>query len=324
MRAALQDLHNIPDLTEKDLQDINDIDAAVAEFEDAITTILQNGKEVYDSPAIEGNTPDAQRQQAALLKEKAEQNSKLMQESQENLGIAIGKAMGRWNGMTNMEMGKSRRFHIISDFLMLFIYIVGMAAILIIGNVVRKKEEKLAMKEEEASYQQSKAESATQKTIDIAYKNLVMDCGNKYALLNYVDEVLSSEQEIFVSKLELGDYDAILSMVGLSEMDNYMSVMSNRIKAAYAECGTLFTLSGRDFVFAFNPTITAQQAMEFTEDMKRIIGNIPSALSVQVGSPILSSMAYTGNFKNKNSDSLLTNLHIACLNSRLSGITVTI
>ena len=91
MRAALQDLHNIPDLTEKDLQDINDIDAAVAEFEDAITTILQNGKEVYDSPAIEDNTPDAKRQQAALLKEKAEQNSKLMQNSQENLGIAIGK-----------------------------------------------------------------------------------------------------------------------------------------------------------------------------------------------------------------------------------------
>ena len=295
MNEAIGRCRAIPNLTAEESANIEQMAAAVDQVTNVSLTII-----------------DSARKGGKLQEDLVEQ----MGNAQQTVFASLEKTMASCRVDTAADIEKSRKFHIVTNFMMMFIYIIGLPAILIVGNIVRKKEETIFIKEEEASYQQSKAEQATKKTVDIAYTNLVMDCGNQYALMNYLDEVLKSNKNIYVGKLEIADFDSILSMVGYGQMDNYMSVMASRIRSAYDESGTLFTVSGKEFVFAFNPGVTEHQASTSLDDCKRIISNFTSVLNIQIGSPILSALAYTGNFKTKTGDAMLTALHTDCLKSK--------
>ncbi len=210
----------------------------------------------------------------------------------------------------------SRRFHIISDCSFSIMFIVGVILLILIGFNVKRREERLAAKQQEAEYQQNRANKAAQKTVDIAYTNLIMDCGNRYALQEHLDELLKNEKNFCIAKFVLGDHDALLSMISYSVMDNYMSEMSKRIKETFGNYGTLYTVSGEDFTFLFNEKITLQQAEQYAEDIKCLIGNIGSVININVSSPVFSAVTGSQPFRGKTADSLLTKLHAEYLNAR--------
>ena len=149
-------------------------------------------------------------------------------------------------------MANSKQMHIAGDYAMMGIFLAVVVTILVVGQLVRKKEERIAATEEEAAIMESKAETAKQKTIDIAYKNLTMDCGNRFALDKLLENHLVNDPIVLI-QYEVADFAAILSMIGYSRMDDFMSKTAESIKTRYSNYGELFTLDGREFVFAFYP-----------------------------------------------------------------------
>ena len=210
----------------------------------------------------------------------------------------------------------SRQFHIISDFLFLIMLLVGVALLILIGINVRRREERLAAKQEEAAFQQSRANKANQKTKDIAYTNLIMDCGNRYALQELMDTMLQNGQNFYLARFVLSDRDALLSMLSYANMDNYMGAMSRRIKEAFGDRGTVYTISGEDFAFLFNNNVTEQQASQYTEDIRRMVGNVGSVTNINVSSNVIGVFTSSVTFKEKGSDAMLSKLHSDYLNAK--------
>lgn len=315
LRAAMTELKNISDLSEEDKQNIRELDAAVNNLIDVSLNTLNSGKA---ETSITPEDAEAQAAGGAPSAQKGAETSKQMSQAQNATFTALEKALGRWRAETEVELASSRKFHVISNCMMAAIMAVVSISIIMMGFFTMRKENEVLQQKEMAEYQESRAAKAKAKTEEIAYTNLIMDCGNRYSLTEYINEQLKSETPFFAASFELVDFNGILSMIGYEQVDKYMAETASKIQSAFQKDGVLFTTTGEDFIFIFDESVSGTAVPEKAGNIRKLINDMLVA-STNIGSPVTGAVVYSENFKGKTADALLTALHSVNMQSAATG-----
>lgn len=215
-------------------------------------------------------------------------------------------------------IASSRTSHIRADYIMMTVFILVLGAILFAGHLARKKDLALAIKEEENAILDSTAKNAKSKAYEVAYKNLTMNCGNRYALAENVAEQINDGTSFCIAKFNLGEYNNTLSIIGYDRMDNCLSRISSSIKRHYGDIGTLFTVDDESIAFVFSNKVAAREAAEKAEHIRKYI-NEKFGSELHINIPITGAVLCTHHFRDKSSDEILTALHSVSMQSSVSN-----
>lgn len=314
LQEAMEALKNISDLSETDTININELENTVEYISELSLNMLQIDNEAAPESSSNDLTPEERRAQADAKRLASEENSKIMADAQKNVIFALDKALDEWRQETDVEIASSRKFHIISNAMMLLIIAFVSILIIIIGFSIKRKETEVFQQREEAQYQESRAEKANAKTTEIAYKNLIMDCGNRYSLTEFVDSQLKEARAFYIARFELVNFNQILSQNGYDQIDRYMTEAANTIKSIFKDNGILFTTAGEDFIFVFHEGIEREEAQKKADHIRKVIGEVLVA-SLNIESAVTGAVAYTGKFQDRNADAILTALRSAGIQS---------
>ena len=209
----------------------------------------------------------------------------------------------------NADIAKkeSRTAHITGDFIMMGIFLAVVITLLFIGRFVQKRES-----EKETLARAN--EKIKKKTVEVAYKNVLFDCGNRYALEEYISKQLVKQNTFCLTQLTLGDYSNLLSIMGFDKMDNCLSKIASKVKEKFEKFGTLFMIKDEDFVFVFNNEIPTTDASNIAESIRRTIYEIIFT-EIHISVPIIGAVLNTKRYSNTSSDKILTSLHSASAQS---------
>lgn len=205
----------------------------------------------------------------------------------------------------------NRNAHIAGDCAMMGIFVVIVAVILLIGRIVQKKDS-------ENSILEHSAENAKRKTVEVAYKDILTDCGNRFALEKYISEQLNSKTAFCLAQLNIYDYSGLLSVTGYNKMDECMYKIAETIKQKFGDSGTLYTIKDDEFVFAFNNKIASAEASRTAENIRKAIREI-LITEIHIDVPVIGAVLNTQKYANSNSNTILTSLHSASVKSAVAA-----
>ena len=318
LENAMTDLKSISDLSDTDKININELDNNIEYLIALSNNMLNAGTDKEQEVPSSELTPEERRAQTDAQRLTNEQNSTVMADAQKNVFASLDKALAEWRSVTDVEITDSRKSHIISNYMMIAIMVLVSIAIIAVGFIIKRKETEVFQQREVAQYQESRAEKAKAKTTEIAYKNLIMDCGNRYSLTEQIDSMLRNERSFFVGRFDLVDFSGILSQVGYDRIDQFMTDSANTIKSVFNGTGTLFTTAGEDFIFVFDEGISDTEIQSKAEHIRKVIGDTLAA-TLNIESAVTASVIYSEKYKNRSADAMLTALRSAGIKSAKSG-----
>ena len=208
----------------------------------------------------------------------------------------------------------SKQSHVMGDYIMMTIFILVTVSILANGQFARKKDQALAVKEEENTQLESDVQNVRHKAYELAFKNLTTNCGNRYALIENISKAIDNGTSFCIAKFNMCDYSNVLSTFGYSRMDDCLSRVAASIKRHYGDLGTLYVMDDESVAFVFSHKITSHEASEKAEQIRRYI-NDKLGRELHVNVPITGAVLCTHHFKGKDSDEILTNLHSVSIQS---------
>lgn len=211
-------------------------------------------------------------------------------------------------------VASSKKKHLRGDYSMTAIFVVVIASIVYIGFVVRKKEAVLDAQEEANKSLKANVERTRSKVYEIAYKNFLLDCGNRYALKDALDKKAKEGKTYYLAQFTLSTYSSLISMFGYNSMDDCLPNVAKRIQDKYA--GSLFSLSDDTFVFMFdgNSAITAKN---YAEQIRMIIRDTMTA-HFRVEIPIQGAVLYA-NKRGEDGDVILHRLYSSTIQSNCNA-----
>lgn len=208
----------------------------------------------------------------------------------------------------------SKQSHVMGDYIMMTIFILVTVSILANGQFARKKDQALAVKEEENNQLESDVQNVRHKAYELAFKNLTTNCGNRYALIENISKAIDNGTSFCIAKFNMCDYSNVLSTFGYNRMDDCLSRVAASIKRHYGDLGTLYIMDDESVAFVFSHKITSREASEKAEQIRRYI-NDKLGRELHVNVPITGAVLCTHHFKGKDSDEILTNLHSVSIQS---------
>ena len=208
----------------------------------------------------------------------------------------------------------SKQSHVMGDYIMMTIFILVTISILANGQFARKKDQALAVKEEENNQLESDVQNVRHKAYELAFKNLTTNCGNRYALIENISKAIDNGTSFCIAKFNMCDYSNVLSTFGYNRMDDCLSRVAASIKRHYGDLGTLYIMDDESVAFVFSHKITSREASEKAEQIRRYI-NDKLGRELHVNVPITGAVLCTHHFKGKDSDEILTNLHSVSIQS---------
>ena len=208
----------------------------------------------------------------------------------------------------------SKQSHVMGDYIMMTIFVLVTGSILANGQFARKKDQALAVKEEENTQLESDVKNVRHKAYELAFKNLTTNCGNRYALIENISKAIDNGTSFCIAKFNMCDYSNVLSTFGYSRMDDCLSRVAASIKRHYGDLGTLYIMDDESVAFVFSHKITSREASEKAEQIRHYI-NDKLGRELHVNVPITGAVLCTHHFKGKDSDEILTNLHSVSIQS---------
>lgn len=221
---------------------------------------------------------------------------------------------------TDHEMNGSARFHTISNIMLVIIMILGSTSIIMIGRSAKKREDQVSLAQKEAEYQAQKAQKSSQKTFEIAYKNLIMDCGNRFALQERINALAEDGYQYYLVRYVMVDFRDIITLVGYGNMDDYLSKVSELIQEKVGDKGEVFTTNGEDFAILFEKdNIDPNALVPLCNEILAMISNMSAVSNINVRSNVIGILIDSYKLPNTNPDTALTIINSGFMNVLMSG-----
>lgn len=214
-------------------------------------------------------------------------------------------------------VSSSKKMHIRGDYAMTAIFLVTITAILYIGHLVRKKESALATEEEANRKLKVNVEKTRDKVYEAAYKNLLLNCGNRYALQEATEEKAGKNQSYCIAQFTVVTFANLISMFGYNNMDNCLANIG-KVLEKFNDVGSLYAASEGTLVFAFNEDIVQNTAMNKAEQIRSLIQSLMSS-NFHIEVPVQGAILSTIRFRGKSGDAILQQLHSATIQSNANA-----
>lgn len=182
---------------------------------------------------------------------------------------------------TARQQARTGQVFIVTELIMLAIFILGELAIMLAAR--RAKKAQLELEERERNLQEvgAKLKSTRQKASDLALTNLLTGMKNRYALDNDISGRLETDR-FNIAVFDMDNFRIINDTYGYEFGDEYLAAIAEKLKEEFGDVAEIYNITGNEFCFLFNKEYTESQSMAFVQRIHSVMCSPFTVLNITV------------------------------------------
>ncbi len=148
--------------------------------------------------------------------------------------------------------------------IMSIVFLVAEAGIFIVAVIAKRQQAALERRAQMLEEIDTKLQSQRQKVGEIALTNILTGMKNRYALDNELTERLEKDQ-FNIAVFDMDNFRSINDMYGYDFGDEYLVLVSEKLKEEYGDIAEIYNITGNEFCFIFNSDVPDAQTQRIAE-----------------------------------------------------------
>ena len=223
-------------------------------------------------------------------------------------------------GQENSEQQIRDVYQVLNLFmaLMMVALVGGEAAIIIISRIAKAQSAKLDKREKELEAFDSKLKVSKRKMNEMAVMNILTGMKNRYALDSDVSDRLETGR-FNIAVFDMDNFRSINDTYGYDFGDEYLAAVAEKLKDEFGDVAEIYNITGNEFCFLFNSSVTESQAMGIAQNIQRVMSSPYEVLNLAVQLPCSGAVYHYLPGDCLNVNSLLVKLDTALRTVKMNG-----
>ena len=222
----------------------------------------------------------------------------------------------------NVETGKMTAANTKRAFLlmtvMMIVAILGEVIVWIFARRAKKMRAELEEREKNLAEVDAKLKATRQKASDLAVINVLTGMKNRYALDSDISDRLESGR-FNIAVFDMDNFRSINDTYGYDFGDEYLAAVAEKLKEEFGEVAEIYNITGNEFCFVFNSSVTESQAMGIAQNIQRVMSSPYEVLNLAVQLPCSGAVYHYLPGDCLNVNSLLVKLDTALRTVKMNG-----
>jgi diguanylate cyclase (GGDEF)-like protein len=201
---------------------------------------------------------------------------------------------------------------------MMIVAILGEVVVWIFARRAKKMRAELEEREKNLAEVDAKLKATRQKASDLAVINVLTGMKNRYALDSDISDRLESGR-FNIAVFDMDNFRSINDTYGYDFGDEYLAAVAEKLKDEFGEVAEIYNITGNEFCFVFNSSITESQAMGIAQNIQRVMSSPYEVLNLAVQLPCSGAVYHYLPGDCLNVNSLLVKLDTALRTVKMNG-----
>ena len=201
---------------------------------------------------------------------------------------------------------------------MMIVAILGEIAVWLFARRAKKIRAELEEREKNLAEVDAKLKATRQKASDLAVINVLTGMKNRYALDSDVSDRLETGR-FNIAVFDMDNFRSINDTYGYDFGDEYLASVSERLKQEFSDVAEIYNITGNEFCFLFNSSVTESQAMGIAQNIQRVMSSPYEVLNLAVQLPCSGAVYHYLPGDCLNVNSLLVKLDTALRTVKMNG-----
>ena len=202
--------------------------------------------------------------------------------------------------------------------IMMIVAILGEIAVWLFARRAKKIRAELEEREKNLAEVDAKLKATRQKASDLAVINVLTGMKNRYALDGDISDRLESGR-FNIAVFDMDNFRSINDTYGYDFGDEYLAAVAEKLKDEFGEVAEIYNITGNEFCFVFNSSITESQAMGIAQNIQRVMSSPYEVLNLAVQLPCSGAVYHYLPGDCLNVNSLLVKLDTALRTVKMNG-----
>lgn len=201
---------------------------------------------------------------------------------------------------------------------MMFVAILGEIAVWLFARRAKKIRAELEEREKNLAEVDAKLKATRQKASDLAVINVLTGMKNRYALDSDVSDRLETGR-FNIAVFDMDNFRSINDTYGYDFGDEYLAAVAEKLKEEFGDVAEIYNITGNEFCFLFNSSVTESQAMGIAQNIRRVMSSPYEVLNLAVQLPCSGAVYHYLPGDCLNVNSLLVKLDTALRSVKMNG-----
>ena len=201
---------------------------------------------------------------------------------------------------------------------MMFVAILGEIAVWLFARRAKKIRAELEEREKNLAEVDAKLKATRQKASDLAVINVLTGMKNRYALDSDVSDRLETGR-FNIAVFDMDNFRSINDTYGYDFGDEYLAAVAEKLKEEFGDVAEIYNITGNEFCFLFNSSVTESQAMGIAQNIQRVMSSPYEVLNLAVQLPCSGAVYHYLPGDCLNVNSLLVKLDTARRSVKMNG-----
>ncbi len=201
---------------------------------------------------------------------------------------------------------------------MMFVAILGEIAVWLFARRAKKIRAELEEREKNLAEVDAKLKATRQKASDLAVINVLTGMKNRYALDSDVSDRLETGR-FNIAVFDMDNFRSINDTYGYDFGDEYLAAVAEKLKEEFGDVAEIYNITGNEFCFLFNSSVTESQAMGIAQNIQRVMSSPYEVLNLAVQLPCSGAVYHYLPGDCLNVNSLLVKLDTALRSVKMNG-----
>ena len=201
---------------------------------------------------------------------------------------------------------------------MMIVAILGEVVVWIFARRAKKMRAELEEREKNLAEVDAKLKATRQKASDLAVINVLTGMKNRYALDSDISDRLESGR-FNIAVFDMDNFRSINDTYGYDFGDEYLAAVAEKLKEEFGDVAEIYNITGNEFCFLFNSSVTESQAMGIAQNIQRVMSSPYEVLNLAVQLPCSGAVYHYLPGDCLNVNSLLVKLDTALRTVKMNG-----
>ncbi len=201
---------------------------------------------------------------------------------------------------------------------MMIVAILGEIAVWLFARRAKKIRAELEEREKNLAEVDAKLKATRQKASDLAVISVLTGMKNRYALDSDVSDRLETGR-FNIAVFDMDNFRSINDTYGYDFGDEYLAAVAEKLKDEFGDVAEIYNITGNEFCFLFNSSVTESQAMGIAQNIQRVMSSPYEVLNLAVQLPCSGAVYHYLPGDCLNVNSLLVKLDTALRTVKMNG-----
>ena len=216
------------------------------------------------------------------------------------------------------DVHRGSLIHGVAQLILILGTIAGVSVLFVVGRTQIDDAVKMQLKQEELEETSDRLIASRQKLLDSAHTNILTGLRNRYALEQYLFEILSVKQ-FYIGVFDIDNFRQINDQYGYEYGDEYLITISDRLKAKFSDSAEIFHIHGNEICMIFEDDASDMQIKMLAEQVRQSMGSNTQVSGMLLSSGVSAALYHVLPSESKDVGALLRKLDTALHTAKADG-----